>query len=295
MLNDVDLWTIPVDESLKYLDGKFSIVHVDDYVYLKAVDNVSGHVFSYSTGIEGIRGISAMFPLEERRMCLKLDNYALHGCSTARFIYADDRQKVIKEYCKTLHLDQLETVKLMSSNDHEFCQFKLVKDAIKIGIDPGQPDGSKTVKVKCRVKKKKVEVLTMQEVDRSVYDPKTGKCESLPDGKRRALKISKKSKKPRAMTGFEKLIGFKLDHDLQRNAFYRILDHASRGKRIDPNNEFALILAPKNAEVLQGCYSIVVQILLERKLIDNHVFSHHPCLTKNGVKALKLLKKELEK
>ena len=149
------------------------------------------------------------------------------------------------------------------------------------------------MKINNKVNGSKRTQIVMREVDRTAYDPKTGKCKSLPDGKPVVLKVSKKNKKPRALTAFEKLIGFRLDYDNQRNAFYRILEDVSKGRRVDQNDKFTTVFAPVNEEFLIGCHSVLVQILLEKKLIDNTICPHYPELTKNGVKAFKLLKKEL--
>ena len=166
---------------------------------------------------------------------------------------------------------------------------ELVDVSSKIGIGPGQPNGSKTVKVKCRMKKKKVEVLTIQEVDRSVYDPKTNKWKSLPNKKPVVVHSIPLKTKRRGLNLFEKMIGFHLDYHGQADVFMKILEQCKHGAYINP--ERRIIENPFiSLEFFIGCYAIAVQILLEKHLITNKMFPHYPSLTKKGERALKFLK-----
>lgn len=61
------------------------------------------------------------------------------------------------------------------------------------------------------------------------------------------------------------------------------------GKRVCPDDIAFYAMGDDKGVVAGGCYSIVVQLLLDRKLISNTIFQHYPSLTELGVRILRWL------
>lgn len=135
-----------------------------------------------------------------------------------------------------------------------------------------------------KTSKKKPQIF-MQEVDRTLYDPKTGKTKNLPDGEKIPIKFSR-PKKP-LKNFFEKMIGFKLNGNEHR-ACLRILDRAMNHQRINPQEIY--LNESDEESFLRGCYGIVISLLEEKKLISRKFTAHYPAIMDKGMKALKFLK-----
>lgn len=164
------------------------------------------------------------------------------------------------------------------SNEYEFfvikwtsIQFPNESDAKKyldarFPYKPYVPPKEKTSKKKPQ--------LIMQAVDRTEYDPKTGKVKSLPDGPKIPIKFSKPKKPLKNL--FEKMLGIKLDGN-QHRIFLSILDDTINHKQI-------------NDDLLRGTYGIVIRLLEEKKLLSCEFSPHFPEIMPKGLVALKFLK-----
>lgn len=144
---------------------------------------------------------------------------------------------------------------------------------------------NKSNKKQIKKRSSKKPQLVMQAVDRTEYDPKTGKVRSLPDGEKIPIKFSKPKKPLKNL--FEKMIGFKLNGNEHR-ACLRILDRAMNHQRINPQEIY--LNESDEESFLRGCYGIVINLLEEKKLISREFTAHYPAIMDKGMKALKFLK-----